>query len=173
MSLPEGIIRQNYMWISLLDLENLTFSVPIFCTITHDPSVYHSWKKNTQFCSNWVLFAIIAQNTPNLCNLGSFISNENPQIDPYTKILRNSIPEGRHIYVYHVNVRTPQDVTAKLLVKSVDKGSSIGESALYVIFPSHMEGGHDILECFCFCARQTVHFAFDAFREHYCAAVML
>ena len=46
-----------------------------------------------------------AQNTPNLCNLGSFVSDENPR--SLYQISRKSAPKGRHIYVYHVNVRTP------------------------------------------------------------------
>ena len=53
-----GYFCQNCMWICLLHLENLTFSIPTFSTITH-PSVYHFRKKSTQFSSNWVLFTKI------------------------------------------------------------------------------------------------------------------
>ena len=81
----------------LLDLENLTFSIPVFRTITHQ-SVYHFWKKSTQFCSNWVFFNIICSKYNLFMQLGSFISDENPPI---------AIPKGRLIYVYHVNVRPP------------------------------------------------------------------
>ena len=38
---------------------------------------YIIFKERTQFDQNWVLFTIICQNTPNLCNLGS-ISDEAP-----------------------------------------------------------------------------------------------
>ena len=50
-----GYFHQNRMWICLPDLENLTFSIPIFCPISH-PSVYHLRKTSTQFWPNWVLF---------------------------------------------------------------------------------------------------------------------
>ena len=55
---PGGFSHQNRTWMCLPDLENLTISIPIFCQISH-PSVYHFWKKSTQFGSNWVLFTII------------------------------------------------------------------------------------------------------------------
>ena len=42
----------------LSDLENLTFSIPIFRPIFH-PSVYHFRKKSTQFFQNSVLFTTI------------------------------------------------------------------------------------------------------------------
>ena len=53
-----GYFHQNHTWMCLPDLENLTFSIPIFCPISH-PSVYHFRKKSTQFWSNWVLFIMI------------------------------------------------------------------------------------------------------------------
>ena len=63
----------------LLDLKNLTFSVPFFYQISHPSSVYHFWKKSTQSWPNWMLLHLFAQNTEsNLCNLGAFVSDENP-----------------------------------------------------------------------------------------------
>ena len=53
-----GYSHQNRTWMCLLDHENLTFSIPILCPISH-PSVYHFRKKSTQFWPNWVLFTII------------------------------------------------------------------------------------------------------------------
>ena len=44
------------MW--LLNVKNLTLSIPILCRISH-PSVYHFQKKTTQFWPNWILFTII------------------------------------------------------------------------------------------------------------------
>ena len=99
-----GYFHQHRTWTYLPDLENLTISIPIFCLISH-PSIYHFRKKSTQFWPNWVLLQYLAQNTPNLCNSGSFISDETPQ--SLYQILRKSVPKGRHIYVYYVNVRTP------------------------------------------------------------------
>ena len=43
-----GYFHQNRMWMCLPDLENLTFSIPIFCLTSH-PSVYHFRKKSIQF----------------------------------------------------------------------------------------------------------------------------
>ena len=55
---PGGLLSpKSYMDVPV-DLENLTFSIPIFCLIYH-PSVYHFRKKSTQFCPNWMLFTII------------------------------------------------------------------------------------------------------------------
>ena len=72
-----GGSHQNRTWMWLPDLENLTFSIPIFCPISH-PLVYHFWKKSPQLWPNWVLLQKFAQNTLNLCNFGSFVSDENP-----------------------------------------------------------------------------------------------
>ena len=79
----------------------------IFCLISH-PSVYHFRKK-----------------APNLNKLGAFYNNL-PQIHPIYviwapsslmktpqslyQISRKSAPKGRHIYVYHVNMRPPGPV---------------------------------------------------------------
>ena len=104
-----GYFHQNRTWMCLPDVKNLTFSIPIFCLISH-PSVYHFCKKRTQFGPNWVLLQWFAKNTPNLCNLGFFVSDENPR--SLYKISRKSTPKGRHIYmyVYHVNVRPPGEL---------------------------------------------------------------
>ena len=72
-----GYFHQNHTWMCLPNLQNLTLSIPMFCLISH-PSVYHFWKKSTQFWPNWVHFTIYP-NTPNLFNLGSFIADENPR----------------------------------------------------------------------------------------------
>ena len=53
-----GYFHQNHMWMCLLDLENLTISIPFFWPISH-PSVYHFRKKSTQVWSNCVFFIII------------------------------------------------------------------------------------------------------------------
>ena len=71
-----GYVCQNCMWMCLLHLEKLTFSIPTFSTITH-PSVYHFRKKSTQFCSIGCFLPKFAQNTPNLYNLSSVICDEN------------------------------------------------------------------------------------------------
>ena len=92
--------HQNCTWMCLPDLENLTFSWPIFCPISH-PSVYHFRKKSTQ-----------------LTKLGTFYNNLSKIHPSYVmslmkppslyQISQKSAPKGRHIYLYHVNVRTPQ-----------------------------------------------------------------
>ena len=118
-----GFFHQNCTWMCLPDLENLTISIPIFCKISH-PSVYHFRKKSTQFASNWVLFTTIIPNIPNLCNLGSFVSDENPPIA--IPNFAKSAPKGRHIYVYHVNVRTPREFTQLNRNKMFDNFGKIG-----------------------------------------------
>ena len=74
-----GYFGQYCMWIYLPDLESLTFSIPIFRPITH-PSVYYFQQKSTQICSNLVLFTTICSKSPNLWNMGSCVSDENPPI---------------------------------------------------------------------------------------------
>ena len=61
-------------------------------------------KEKHQFWPNWVLFTTFDPKYTHLLNLGCFISDENPR--SLYQILRKSAPKGRHIYVYHVNVRT-------------------------------------------------------------------
>ena len=43
-----GYFHQNRTWMCLPNLENLTFSIPIFCPCSH-PSVYHVRKKAPNF----------------------------------------------------------------------------------------------------------------------------
>ena len=74
-----GYFHQNHMWMCLPDLENLIFSIPIFCLISQ-PSVYHFQKTIIQFWPNWVLFTIICPKYTQFYNLGSFNSDENPLI---------------------------------------------------------------------------------------------
>ena len=59
-----GYFHQNRTWMCLPDLENLTFSIPIFCSISN-PSVYHFLKEEH----------------PILTKLGAFYNNL-PQIHP-------------------------------------------------------------------------------------------
>ena len=68
----------------------------------------------------------LAQNTPNLCNLGSSISDDPPLL---YQISQKSAPKGRQVYIYHVNVRTPP---------RQDSGSSSGILAAYVVFTSSL-----------------------------------
>ena len=60
------------------DLANLTFSIPVFAWLhTHQYTIFD--RKAPNF-ANWVLFTMICSNTPNLCNCGSLVSDENPPI---------------------------------------------------------------------------------------------
>ena len=90
-------LHQNRTWMCLPHLENLTFSIPIFCPISH-PSVYHFQKKSTQFWPNWMLFTIICPKYT-LCNLGSFVSDEKPPSDRYTNF-REKAPQKAGTYTY-------------------------------------------------------------------------
>ena len=103
---PGGYFHQNRTWMCLPDLENLTFSIPIFCLIYH-PSVYHFRKKSTQFCPNLVLFTIICPKIHRIYVIWASSSLMNPPPRSLYQISRKSAPKGRHIYVYHVKVRTP------------------------------------------------------------------
>ena len=74
-----GYSPQSHTWMCLPNLENWTFTIPIFRPITH-PSVYLFRWKSTQFCSNLVLLTIICSKYTQVFNLGSFVSDENPPI---------------------------------------------------------------------------------------------
>ena len=50
--------------------------------------------QSTQICSNCMLFTIVSLNTPNLCNLGSFLSDENPLI-----AIPNFVKKHAHIHI--------------------------------------------------------------------------
>ena len=89
--------------------KNLTFFIPIIRTIIH-PSVYHFRKKSTQFCSNWVAFYhnLLKIHPIYVILAPSSLMKTNRSL---YQISWNSTPKGRHIYVYHVNVRTPSRET--------------------------------------------------------------
>ena len=77
--IPGGYSHQNCKWMCLLDLENLTFSILIFCPISQ-PSVgpipflkeKHPILTKLGACYNNL------PKYPNLCNLGSSVSDETP-----------------------------------------------------------------------------------------------
>ena len=98
-----GYSRQNCTWVGLPNLEKWTFSIQ-FLPITH-PSVYPFRQKNTQFCSNWVLFTMICSKYTQFLNLGPFVSDENPSIAKPNCTKKRQ--KARNTYVYQVNVRTP------------------------------------------------------------------
>ena len=98
VSILGGYFHHNRTWMFLPDLKNLTFSIPFFCSISH-PSVY-------QFGQNWVLFY---NNLPKIHPIYVIWAPSSLMKTPRSlyQISRKSAPKGRHIYVYHVNVRTP------------------------------------------------------------------
>ena len=97
MYTQRGYFHQNCMWMCLPHLENLTFSIPIFRTITH-LSVYHIRRKSTQVCSNWVLFTTICSKYIQFYIIWapSFLMKTHRSL---YQISRNSTPKGRHINV--------------------------------------------------------------------------
>ena len=99
-----GYFHQNRTWMCLPDMENLTISIPFFLPNFPLINIPFSKKKPPNFDQIGCFLQYLAQNTPNLCNLGSFISDENSPIA--IPNFAKSEPKGRHIYVYHVNVRT-------------------------------------------------------------------
>ena len=85
------------MWMRLPYLKNLTFSIPIFCTIIH-PSVYHFRKKSTQCCSSWVLFTIICSKYTQFIWFG-LLHLWWKSTDGYTKF-REIAPQKAGTYTY-------------------------------------------------------------------------
>ena len=60
------------------------------------------------FAQIWVPLTIICSKYTQIFYLGSFVSDENPLIDCYTKFCEKASQKScRHVYLYHVNVRTP------------------------------------------------------------------
>ena len=82
--------------------KNLTFSIPIFCVISH-PSVYHFRKKSTQFWTIGCSLQLYAPNTPNLCNLGSFVSDENPQVAISNFAKKHPKRQGTYTYTMSIS----------------------------------------------------------------------
>ena len=110
-----GYFHQNHTCMCVPDLENLPFF----------PSISIPFLKENEalnFDQIGCFLQSYAQITPNLCNFGSFVSEK--------KILRfcllecffakfgiaipnfteKNFPKDTHIFVYHVNVGTPQDL---------------------------------------------------------------
>ena len=70
-----GFFCQNHMWLYLPNLKNLTFSIPIF-----SPNYSPINRKAVNFTQIGCFLQQFGQNTPDLCHLGSFFSDENPLI---------------------------------------------------------------------------------------------
>ena len=89
--------HQNRTWMCLPDLENMTFSIPIFYPISH-PSVYHFWKKSTQFWPYWVLFTILS---PKILPIYVIWASSSLTKTPgrYTKF-REKAPQKAGTYMY-------------------------------------------------------------------------
>ena len=87
--LPGGLLSPiSYVDVPA-DLENLTFSIPPI-------SISFSKEKHPILSKLGAFFIRICQNTSNLCNLGSFIADENP-LDRYTKF-REKAPQKAGTY---------------------------------------------------------------------------
>ena len=82
------------MWMWVPDLENLTFSIPIFCLISH-PSVYYFWKKSTQFWPMGAFYNYLPKIHP-ICVIWAPPSPMKTSRSLY-QILRKSAPKGWHI----------------------------------------------------------------------------
>ena len=103
---PGGYFRQNCTWMCLPDLDNLTLSIQIFRPISH-PSVYHFQTKKHPILPKFCAFY------NNMLKIHPIYVIWAPSSLMKThqllyQISKKCAPKGRHIYVYHVNVRTPQ-----------------------------------------------------------------
>ena len=100
-----GYFHQNRTWMCLPDLENLTISIPNFCLIsyTHQYTIFE--RKAPNFDQIGCFLQYLAQNTPNLCILGSFVSDENPPIaiPNFTK----KAPQKAGTYTYTMSMWGP------------------------------------------------------------------
>ena len=92
-------------------------------------SIPFSKEKHPIWIKLGAFYKKFAQNTPNLCNLGSFVSDENPPI-AIPNFAKKRPKRQAHI-LYHVNVRTPR------------------------VLPCHFRSFHYQNHC----SRQTTHFA--------------
>ena len=102
-----GYSHQNRMWCACRTSKIWLFLYHYFAQFpTHQYRAYHFRKKSTQVWPNWVLFHDNwPKNTPNLCNLGSFVSDENPLIA--TPNFAKKRPKCRHVYTYIMSMREP------------------------------------------------------------------
>ena len=96
-------------------VEILTFAISSFVPIYH-PSVYQFHTKNTQLCLNWVLFIIICLECTQFMSIWCLYLRWKPFESLYQNLWK-STPKGRHIYVYHVNVRSVRTPSGSLVTK--------------------------------------------------------
>ena len=99
-----GYFHQNRTWMCLPDFENLTFSTPIFCVISHQ-SVYHFWKKSTQFWPIWVLLTIICPKYTQFMSFG-LLSLWWKAPNHYTKFCEKA-PQKAGTYTYTMSMWQP------------------------------------------------------------------
>ena len=105
MILEGGYFHQNRTWMCLPDLENLTFSIPIFCLIsTHQYTIFE--RKYPILTKLGAFYNNLLKIHPVLYNLGSLVSDENPSIAVPNFV--KSAPKGRHIYApYTISMWEP------------------------------------------------------------------
>ena len=97
-----GFFHQNRTWMCLPDLENLyTNFLPNFPPI----SIPFSKEKHPI----WIKLGAFYNNLPEIHPIYAIWAPSSLMKTPRSlyQISRKSAPKGRHIYVYHVNVRTP------------------------------------------------------------------
>ena len=103
-----GVLSQKNVRGCACQTSKIWLSLYHFFLLNFPPFKYTVFKKKKtpNFDLIGCFYNNLPQKTPNLCNLGSFSSDENPR--SLYQMSRKSAPKGTHIIsVYHVNVRIP------------------------------------------------------------------
>ena len=102
-----GFFHQNHTWMCLPDLKNLTISIPIFLPNFPPISIPFSEEKHPI----WIKLGAFYNNLPKIHPIYVIWAPSSLMKTPRSlyQISRKGAPKSRHIYVYHVNVRTPPD----------------------------------------------------------------
>ena len=95
-----GHFHPNYRWMCLLDLKNLTFPIPNFCTITH-PS-YTIFERKAP---NFAFYHDLLKIHPIYVIWAPSSLMKTHQL--LYQISRNSTPKGRLIHIYPGKLRIP------------------------------------------------------------------
>ena len=153
--IPGGGGGVTWMW--LPDIENLTFSIPIFCRISH-PSVNRFSKEKHPILTK---LGALYNNLPKIHPIYVIWAPSAPINPPPSlyQISRKSALKGRHIYVYHVNMWTPPRVqneamALKWLGSATVKDNFLLDFAKFLTLPKNI-----FSEVYCRCPYYTLTFS--------------
>ena len=125
IGISRGYSRQNCTWMCLLNLNNLTFSIPFFSPNYPPISIPFPIEKHT-ILQNWVLFNIIYSKH----NLGSYVCDKKPPIATPNFVKEH--PKRQAYNRYTISMWEPS-ILQKIFIITIHKYTCFNISQRYEI----------------------------------------